>query len=195
MPCCEMLCRPCGNLFPLLSSFLLVFYLLFLFVCVFSVIHSCLPFPLSRPMTNLIYRGSCLPLFACSSSSDFSMGCRCRVFASSCFHSCPLSFLWDVAFLLLLTLTFSFLLLPPFLSSYAVFFFSPGLSPLMFETQKCPWFSFRQTPVPPRKLAFFSFFKKCLVKGVFKASRQKVNIGGTSANERGDGRACDPAYV
>ena len=34
-----------------------------------------------------------------------------------------------------------------------------------------------------------------LVQGVFKASRQKVNVGGTSTNERGDGRAYDPAYV
>ena len=34
-----------------------------------------------------------------------------------------------------------------------------------------------------------------LVKGVFKAFRQKVNVGGTSTNERGDGRAYDPAYV
>ena len=34
-----------------------------------------------------------------------------------------------------------------------------------------------------------------LVKGVLKASMQKVNVGGTSTNERGDGRAYDPAYV
>ena len=38
-------------------------------------------------------------------------------------------------------------------------------------------------------------FSLSLVKGVFKASRQKVNVGVTSANERGDGRAYDPAYV
>ena len=45
-----------------------------------------------------------------------------------------------------------------------------------------------------KRTLFLSFFKR-LVKGVYKASRQKVTVGGKSANERGDGRAYDPTYV